>query len=229
VWTAAAPLAFPGITVRKNANWASAWERPGDDVVEIRGVAFENTAATEQWALARMRPLFDRMGNLPLGAWALGEIPGDPAPLVRKYVSVTQTFGDKRLETHLLGGLEIFATGIPAEKAVAAVYTARALRPPGDEPTRRSYYKVGKLRKNHIWDALSAALGTLDPIAPSGLAPGDLIAAGILPTEEVLPALTGEALKLARIYARLGSDAGRALAGVHRSGLLWGTFCDHNL
>jgi hypothetical protein len=239
MWLTGNDVPFPGITLRKDETWWSEWQRPGDDVIEIRGVAFRNTSATEQWVLSQLKPLFNslalKLGNLPLGVWEYGALEGDLSPLVPKCVSVMQTFGDKRLETHLLGGLEQIVTRIPpaeaaaAAAAVLAVYEAQKAVPPGDALANRSYVKVGNLKKNHVWRGIEPVLGSLAPIAIEGLAPIDLAKVGFLATEAVLPALSGEPLLLVKLYARLGWDAGRILAGLHRSGHLWGTFCDHNL
>jgi hypothetical protein len=186
-----------------------------------------------------MRPLFEnmglRLGNVPIGVWALGDLEGDSSRLVEKFISVMQTFGDRRLETHLLGGLEQIVTRIEIEKvasgvtAVMEVYTSRGAIPPGDATDRRSFVKVSHLQMHQIWDALEGVLGTLSPSAPGGLSDEALDSVGLLPTEIILSALTGDPLRLVRLYGRLGWEAGRALAGVHRSGYLWGTFCDHGL
>jgi hypothetical protein len=41
-------------------------------------------------------------GNIPIGMWIYGPLQNDPAPLIEKGVVIMETYGDKRLENHLL-------------------------------------------------------------------------------------------------------------------------------
>jgi hypothetical protein len=289
MWLASAPIDFPGITVRDGTSF---WAKAGDAVVEIRGVAFANTAATEQWVLGRMEPFFERMGfmlgNLPLGAWEYGALAGDVAPKVPKFVSVMQTFGDKRLETHLLVGLERIARELPGvgpavaacrsvyreahrhllepvERAFPALRAAFAAEPESPLqgafaafasaydawgsfmvdaarkklglPSEReglngrlswSYVKYAGVRKLMLGRLIGTWLHNLDTITVPGMGEEDLIREGFVPTEDILAVLDGDVRDFVRLFARLGWEAGRALAGVHRSGHLWGTFADHD-
>jgi hypothetical protein len=289
MWLSSAPVDLPGITVRDDI---SCWAKPGETVVEIRGVAFENTAPTEQWVLRCMEPFFERMGfllgNLPLGVWQYVDLEGDVAPKVPKFASVMQTFGVKRLETHLLVGLERIARELPGvgaavaacrgvyheahkhilepvERAFPNLCAAFAAEPdsplqdafaafksaydawglfmldaarkklgvPSDRVDANgrlswSYVKYAAVRKLMLGKLTGTWLGNLDAITVAGMGDEDLIREGFVPTEDVLAVLDGDVRDFVRLFARIGWEAGRALAGIHRSGHIWGTFADHN-
>lgn len=91
-------------------------------------------------------------GNNPIGFWIFGEIKGDISPLITKVVSIFETYGDKRLESHLFTSLEIliskkfdesFACKV-IELIVPLFENIKDKFPSKDYPTtRKAYYTSG--------------------------------------------------------------------------------------
>ena len=84
MWLPSNPEPFPGITNRSR-NYI-----PG--IVEVRGVCFPDTAATEQYysniVAQQLKRIHCIPGNTPLGYWQYGQLRDDPSPLVTKTVSI---------------------------------------------------------------------------------------------------------------------------------------------
>jgi hypothetical protein len=234
MFTPSAPHPFPGILLQ-DAN--SIWETEQRPLLEVRGVAFGSTAVTEQFALTRLRAMHDRLGirlgNRPLGAWRYGALPGDPAPLVVKFVSVSETLGDRRLDRHLFAGLEqLVCRSVRQADAAAFVAVAGALYGdrglPGSSLENSAWAKVGAVLVDDFWPSLEARQQDPAAIEIPGLGEEDLARQGLLPTQLLLGKMDGRLREVARLYARIGWEVGRVLAALHRSGFLWGTFMDHS-
>jgi hypothetical protein len=85
---------------------------------EVRGCQFLHTAQREQWMTNYASKILHQegilVGNVPVGIWKYEYFQKDNAlnlkdetPLIDKFCGVFETFGEKRLATHLLQGLEV--------------------------------------------------------------------------------------------------------------------------
>ena len=234
MWTQENNLNFPGITI-KDAESMHADE--GQVVIEIRGVSFENTSLTEMYTLQQLQPLFSalkvRLGNAPVGYWMYKNLENDPAPLVQKTVSVMETLGDRRFETHLLAGFELKIVHFFSEdiykftiENVAKLFSQNGMAPPSNE--NRTYTRFSKIVTNKLSEAIEKLRGNLSEARIEGMSPEDIRNVGFLPNSAILEVFHNDLKPLAKLYACWGWEAGRTLAGIHRSGFLWGTFQDHN-
>jgi hypothetical protein len=113
-------------------------------------------------------------------------------------------------------------------KNAAAVYQNAGLQIPGTSEVDRTYIKAVRLIVSDIGKVIPKHWNDLSPIVLDSLSDAVLQKAGFVPTEQILSGLTGKAKQYVQMYARIGWEAGRTIAGLHRSGFLWGTFCDHS-
>jgi hypothetical protein len=223
------PIPFPGITLRDTS---SNFQTSDQTVVDVRGVSFSQTSATEQFVLNRLSPLFHELGvelgNRPLGFWKYESLEGDPAPLIDKYVSVMTTRGDLRLEAHLLSGLAVLVTTIDNlagnVNSVSEVYKVF----PGSDDASRSFSKITKVRAFGIKQAILANLHTLNALSVPEMATSNLQSVGFVPTSDILSRLTGKCQTFVKLFAQIGWECGRCISAIHRSGFLWGTYSDHD-
>ena len=233
MWLTDNQLPFPGITFQKAI---SDHALEGQDVIEVRGVCFMNTSVTELLTLRKLQPLFTemgaRLGNVPVGFWMYKDVENDPAPLIQKTVTIMETFGDKRFESHLLTGFEKVIPQLYAEdvvkvavESVGKLFRDNGMDPPSD--TNRTYTREGDVRKNKLLFELAKLQHSLADANVVGMSDSDIRKAGFLPSGDIIKVLPAELITIAKLYANLGWEAGRILAGIHRSGFLWGTYVDH--
>lgn len=234
MWIQENNLSFPGITFQ-DAESMHADE--GQVLIDIRGVSFENTSMTEMYTLRHLQPLFDamkvRLGNAPIGYWMYKNLENDPAPLVQKTVSVMETIGDRRLETNLLTGLEFEIVNLFSEdiykstiEKVTKLFSENGMARPSNE--NRTYTRFSNLSCKNVAQAIMDLRGNLSEARIEGITPEDIRKVGFLPNSAIIEVFHDDLKPLAKFYASLGWEAGRAIAGIHRSGFLWGTFQDHN-
>ena len=235
MWLTDNQIPFPGITFQKAV---SELALEGQDVVEIRGVCFVNTSVTELRTLKKLQPLFTqlgaRLGNVPVGFWMYKDVENDPAPLIQKTVTIMETFGDKRFETHLLAGFEKIIPQLYAEnvckvavEAVGKLFKDNGMEPPSN--TNRTYARESKVPKNKLVTEIVKVQHSLSDANVIGMSDQDVRNAGFLPSSDIIKVLPDELVAIAKLYANLGWEAGRILAGIHRSGFVWGTYVDHCL
>jgi hypothetical protein len=134
-----------------------------------------------------------------------------------------RTKSDRRLESNLLAGLElIILERLPDD---AAAFRAVAV-PSCDNPT---YKRVDRLHKYTTNAMIARVMGTTAPGEIATLRDEDLIGKGFLPSETLYQAIgDGWLLRVAKLFGRLGWEAGRCIAAVHRCGYDWGTYQDHS-
>ena len=107
MWLQDDDIPFPAITLQKTG---SMYAEEGQDLSEIRGVCFEHTSCTEMLVTGEIENNLHKVGlicgNHPLGFWIYRNLQNDSSPLITKSVSLFETYGDRRLESHLFTGLE---------------------------------------------------------------------------------------------------------------------------
>jgi hypothetical protein len=76
---------------------------------------------------------------------------------------------------------------------------------------------------------IARVMGTTAPGEIATLRDEDLFRKGFLPSERLYDAIgDGWLLRMAKLFGRLGWEAGRCIAAVHRTGYDWGTYQDHS-
>jgi hypothetical protein len=239
MWIPPQPVPFPGITLAP----LPSLRHEGVDTLQVRGTAFPKTATYDivnNPQINAMLALFGLRGNnVPLGLWRYAPMDGDPAPNIPKVCSVLKTIADLRLESNVLAGLEQIIFGMARDVAVGTLtlirglYAQNGMECPGNE--NRTYKRTKALAFFPANDAIARVLGAVDPITIPTLTPEKVRDGGLLPSEsvyETIPeaaAVNGKSFRtLARLFGRLGWEAGRCIAAVHRAGYNWGTYQDHS-
>ena len=239
MWLEQDKVKLPGFTLQETQSCHYNGE---DKIYEIRGCAFEDTAFTELYATKTISESLSKFniacGNIPLGTWIYDPIQGDEAPLIHKNVIVMKTLGDKRLETHLLAGLEKLINEISDDKALEAanrirsLYLKHGITKLGDE--FKSFSKSSSINRNDMEKECTRLIGSTESGHFQKMSEIDLIKAGYVPSNELKEALNGincrsfNLSSFVDLFSRIGYEAGRVLASIHRAGFLWGTFVDHN-
>jgi hypothetical protein len=242
MWITREQFEFPGITL---ASLPSFRHEPLD-TIEVRGTAFPKTATSDIHNNPDINGMLGLLGlhsnNIPLGLWYYAPMPNDPAPNIPKVCSVMKTTADRRYESNVSAGLELIiqdtlATGdaLRMYQAVAPVYPPHRSRPSSDY--FRTYQKVGGLWKYSTNAMVLSVMGTTAAGEIETLHDQDIIQRGeIIPSELVYAAIpediklsNGRSLRtMAKLFGRLGWEAGRCTAVVHRCGFDWGTYQDHS-
>lgn len=231
---------FPGITLMESTSFHS----PDRNVVEIRGVAFPHTSATELYVTPIINEYLEKInmvsGNIPLGMWIYGPLQGDESPLVEKSVVLMETIGDKRLENHLFIGIERMMEKLITQEiatkvveSVAKMYEDRGIKPPSLD--NATFIRFRKMKKTGIPSYVVAHENSLESGDIEGFTFNDFITNGIPPSKEIIDAIPSmkfndnkfNILTLAKLMGRLSWETGRCFAAVHRTGHLWGTYVDH--
>jgi hypothetical protein len=118
---------------------------------------------------------------------------------------------------------------ISGVEAALGVYTKAGLSAPGATLETRSYIKGLNIRSNRVQRVIASHDHDLSGVPVEELVEDNLVTIGFVPSADILAVLSGKSKEFVRVYARIGWEAGRILAALHRSGYLWGTFCDHSL
>ena len=238
MWIESDQCEFPGFTLRETT---SCHAKNDEKLYEIRGCAFKNTALTEIYATQKISESLARInvtcGNIPLGTWFYDPIDQDQTPLIQKAVVVMKTLGDKRLETHLLAGMEQLLKEIDPEEAEKAknkikeAYAKHKTVKLGDE--LHSYTKSSFVPRNEMANVCMSLIGSTEEGHFSSMNDPIYISLGYIPSNEIKEALKGIKCKgfdlssLVELYTQIGFECGRSLASIHRAGFLWGTYVDH--
>ena len=242
MWIPSEPFKFPGITLKP----LPSFRHPGVDTIEVRGTAFPKTATYDIINNPQINAMAEKFGlhwnNIPLGMWYYAPMENDPAPNIPKVCNVMKTKADRRYESNLSGGLEIkILEDLPEDEAeklctcIARVYKKHALAPSGDE--NRTYMRVMKLRTPGVNMFMNKVQGTTESGFIPTLDDVGLIECGFVPSWEVYEAIGNEAtfsdgksvLAMAKLFGRLGWEAGRCISIVHRAGFDWGSYQDHSV
>jgi hypothetical protein len=241
MWVPKEPFDFPGITLTP----LPSFRHPGTHTIEIRGTSFPKTGASDvvnnPIVNDMMAKLSLRSCNVPLGIWYLADMENDPAPNIPKVCGVMKTSSDRRCESNLLAGLEqIVLEGMKEDDALSVmqcisdVYRRYDIDPPGsDNPT---YVRVDEIWKYGVNDMIAAVAGTTNPGEIPDVSDRDVVGKGLAPSEDVYRAISPDVrlpgdrpfLKMAKLFGRVGWEAGRCIAAVHRCGFDWGTYQDHS-
>ena len=241
MWIPSDPVPFPGITLKP----LPSFRHPGVDTIEVRGTAFPKTATSDIINNPLINAMTDRFGlrwnNIPLGMWYYAPMDNDPAPNIPKVCNVMKTKGDRRYESNLSGGLELkILEELPEEEAeklnlrIAEVYKKHGLEPASDR--NRSYVRVEELGKFGVNVFIEQVQGTTKGGVIPNLEDESLIEKGFVPSWEVYEAIDSDAKftdgksvrSMAKLFGRLGWEAGRCIAIVHRCGFDWGSYQDHS-
>ena len=238
MWIQDEDIPFPGIT---NKDESSIHASEQQKIVEIRGVCFLNTSPTEIYVNQQIENILNKMnlrsGNRSLGFWIYKNLKNDASPLIEKTVSIFETLGDRRLETHLLAGLEelipqLFSEDLATKvtKIAIQLYGSTEKIPSINNTTCR---RQSKVHVSSIKTILPTLFGSINDYLIDDFSDEKLIDIGFLPTQKIYSALQKEnipeeILNFFKLFGRLGFEAGRCLSAVHRSGFLWGSFADHN-
>lgn len=219
-----------------------------DKVYEIRGVAFTNTALTELYASKIFSECFNQIGflcgNEPLGCWIYDKVDNDIVPDIEKCVVVMKTYGDKRCETHLLSGLEQIISGIKEEDAkiisdhLMSVFESHNIIKPILE--NKVYNRVSELNYSDIPNIITnkvknnikkcADFNYVKQIKDNKkFIDSELIRKAVKDIKFVSNETEYSLSSLIDLYCQIGREAGISIAGVHRCGFLWGSYCEHQL
>lgn len=230
-------IAFPGFTLCEGMSVLV----KDKAVVNIRGVGFPETCANELYISKKLMEAFGKvgmiMGNEPFGFWNYGRIRGDVAPLLQKSVSVFRTYGDYRLDHHLLYGLELFIYEHVSQKmAEEIILKLSEIYPNGNIPSDKNttsqrlenlnFSGYHKFLQEHFNDYSNGII--------EHLTDEDLESCGFVSPNKLYKAVEGIQLtsetsfvNLLKLFARIGWEAGKIISVIHRTGIIWGTFSDH--
>ena len=234
-------LEFPGITIQ-DAEYLREENKNDFKYIEIRGVSFMNTSSSELYTLNMLKSYFDKLdillGNIPIGFWEYKNLNNDPAPLIKKCVCIMETFGDKRLETHLFTGIEKifdqFFNYDNCEKCVFEInnlFNENKLNPPSDN--NRTYSRGFKFPYTQFTNEIQKFLNDDSfPILIEDFFDNEenLIKYNFLPTEKIMKVFEkyDDIYKMGLLYCKLGYEVGRILSLIHRRGFVWGTYVDYD-
>ena len=235
-------LKFPGITI-EDAEYLRTDNLDNNmKYIEIRGVSFPNTSSSELYTLNMLKNFFDKcdilLGNIPIGFWEYKNLNNDPAPLRRKCVCIMESFGDKRLEAHLLTGLEkLFDKLIPEDECKNAVleinnlFNKYKLNPPNDK--NRTFSRANKFPYSLFTNEIQKKINNDKfPILIENFLDNEekLIENNFILPEKIISILEkySKINNLIKFYCKLGYEAGRILSLIHRSGFVWGTYVDYD-
>ena len=236
---------FPGFTLREAK---SCHYHGNDKIYEIRGCSFENTSLTEIYItnllINNSKQLNIQIGNIPLGIWKYNNIESDETPKIQKNVIILKTFGDKRLETNLLNGIEQILYHIDNENITNAVNIIKDLYKKfnifelGDKI--KTFSKISKipnnlltLNENLYYDFKKKAnylyvLNDYEKLISNGIIPSKDLIQNLKKINFTLNKKIFNFGNLAELFAQIGYECGRVLSVIHRSGCLWGTYIDHS-
>ncbi|KAH0786590.1 Adenylyltransferase and sulfurtransferase MOCS3-1 [Histomonas meleagridis] len=229
MWITSDPTPFPGFTTLETTTD----HFPDLEVHEVRGVAFPTNASSEMYASRLISQTFEKIsllsGNYPLGFWIYDNLQNDPTPSISKCAAIFLTHGDRRLESHLLTGLEKLLTIKFNQKTVGksleSVKSLYNFELPSD--TNRTYSRVSKLKFNAISNfILNKQLDFSYGEIPS-LTQDNVKSCGFVPSEDIYNVLSDDVRTFAKLFGRIGWEVGRCISLVHRTGFLWGTYVDH--
>ena len=238
MWIASEEIPFPAITLQKTE---SIYAQEGQELSEIRGVCFEHTSCTEMLVTGEIENNLNKIGlvcgNHPLGFWIYRNLKDDSSPLISKTVSMFETYGDRRLESHLFTGLERCISKKYdqefAQRVIDAITPLYAninnVIPSNDN---RTFKRISEIPAKPIHNKiLDGSLFNFDDFDIEEYHDNNLQKYGLIPAHQIYEAIKGlgnDFVNLAKLYGRLGFEAGKCLSIIHRSGYLWGSYQDHN-
>ena len=241
MWLKSTPFDFPGITIQP----LPSVHFPDIETVEIRGTAFPATVSNEMYTTQEIIKMMDILGlrhmNEPMGFWMYGKLKDgmDPCPTIPKSCSIFKTIGDRRLESHLLQGLErMILHEMTAEEAqiaydrICELYTKDGWKPPSDE--NRAYSRLNLIWKFAVNNFIAKHQHSVEGGDIKNLTKNDIYLRGILPSSQTYKVLEGLTIKglplsdLAKTFGRLAWECGRIISCVHRAGFNWGSYKDHS-
>ena len=158
---------FPGMPLKPMQKIDLMTMEQDAEAVEVRGVAFPHTARREllmaRDVSAALAPLRQPCALSPLACatYAAAFHPDEPAPAVRKCVSVTDTLGERRVVSHLLPGLAAL---------VPLLLPAAAGDPAGADGALASLLLPAPRRSDHVqkqWNDDGTFEETTRPVVPT--------------------------------------------------------------
>ena len=204
---------------------------------EIRGSMFQHTAIRELYMTQLigecLKPQGFVTGNIPLGMWEY-KLESDCQPEAKKYCAFFETFGEKRLSTHLLSGLNALLPSLVCNYSIEDLLKL--------VPDERKKLVDGKIEIQPTWSAFSDTKGfaSIDIFSFSYSLQAPTIPS-LLPAnkwgikwEDLCNTLKGhistsqKCSLLHLLYWNLGMEVGLILRCMHDSRINWGTFFDHN-
>lgn len=241
MWTKKNDIPFPAIGVEDGI---SRFAPKDKKVINIRGVCYMSTACTEMFSTNQIEENLNKVGllcgNHSLGFWIYENLQNDPAPLITKTVSLFETLGDFRLESHLFPGLDLLLPKIVDEKLadqiidlISPLYENMKDKFPSD-----SYNSIKK-RQNVTYNSIDELKVKIKDLSFYKLTDYEFESnsddafrqCGIIPTYEIyekIKDLDKKFVDLVKIYGRIAFEVGRITGIIHRSGNLWGTFIGHS-
>lgn len=237
MWIQSDDLPFPAITIQSAK---SKYAEEGQTIFEIRGVCFENTSVTEMLSTQQIEDNLRKVGlacgNHSLGFWIYRNLKEDNSPLITKTVSIFETLGDRRLESHLLVGLErLLAKKYDQSFAqrvidcVLPLYKGMEDKFPSDD--YKTYSKTDKIFTVPLHKkVIDGSFFNFDDIDIAGFDEKSLREKGLIPTYEIyekIKDLDQDFVNLVKLFGHLGFESGKCISVVHRTGYLWGSYVDH--
>lgn len=237
MWLPDQDLPFPAITL---APIYSFHAKEGQELLQIRGVCFPNTSATEIFVNDQIEESLNKIGlmsaNHSIGFWLYKDLQNDVSPLIQKSVTLFKTLGDRRLETHLFAGLEKLIPKKFTEKLCDQVIELilplydnnRDLIPQRSNP---SYHRVAQVNTRIIKNFVITNHNNLNNVRIEDFNDDEIEKFGIVPSYKIYETLQNLDRNLdimLKLYGQLGFECGRNLSVIHRTGYLWGTYVDHN-
>lgn len=235
MWSNTNDLPFPAITLMDSK---SRYAPEGKSVSEIRGVCFENTSCTEMISTAEIEENLNKIGlycgNHPLGFWIFGKLENDPSPLITKTVSIFETVGDRRLESHLFPGLDnLISKKFDQSFADRVIDLIRPLYAQENFPSNncKTLRKRGRITAYELKKKIAdGSFFNLNDFQIDEFSDDVLRKNGLVPTYDIyekIKDLDKDFINLVKVYGRIGFEIGRIIGVVHRTGYLWGSYTDH--
>jgi hypothetical protein len=208
---------------------------------EVRGCCFHQTVLREQLMSAEIDKLLRTHGyesaNKPIGYWRYTGAEASHLPLVPKYCGLFETLSEKRLGSHLLGGVD--ALLVQLQRAVDTAQLEARLKAKRQDTSQ--LVTTERLRENrgpadtdniHEW--------TLQGVFKNSSLLLDVLEPGLLeavtaetPASDVCSVLAGsdaaDALRaVGQVLWTIGREVGEVKRIFQDNDVSWGYFIDHN-
>jgi len=204
--------------------------------LEIRGCCFEYTVVRELYMTHKINELIQTQGyctgNYPVGYWKYEDSEYD----IEKFCGIFQTLGEKRLGTHLLGGLDrvlsILQQSLDTQK-LSEMFPNERKTPEGIKETYKLIKHNGPMDHQNIHDWTSQGIYHDNELFLNILNTdfANIVTNEKLPSEleqTELSSVTDLLRLLASMTWEIGKEVGEVKRILQDKNISWGYFFDHN-
>lgn len=237
MWLKSFDIFFPSIKIERSF---SKFAPTGKTVVDVYGVSYYSTSLHEMSSTNQIEANLNKIGlvcaNHSIGFWIYRKIECDSSPLVDKTVSMFETLGDYRLESHLLTGLErllvkkyddSFAKKVLL--SISPLFESMPEKVPNSKCP--SFTKTYRVSANSLKQKISdGSFFCLDDFELNDFNDFSLRKNGLIPTIEIyerIKNVDSSFLNMAKLFGQIGFECGKCISVIHRSGFIWGFFEDN--